>query len=63
MLLSYVSLFKYLQLVNKSLNLILWIFFFYKIGIYTYDINVIQLTSSVLNNIADTGYFILFVLK
>lgn len=63
MLLSYVSLFKNLQLVNKSLNLILWIFFFYKIGIYTYDINVIQLTSSVLNNIADTGYFILFVLK
>lgn len=62
MLLSYVSLFKNLQLVNKSLNLILWIFF-YKIGIYTYDINVIQLTSSVLNNIADTGYFILFVLK
>lgn len=60
MLLSYVSLFKNLQLLNKSLN---FGFFFYKIGIYTYDINVIQLTSSALNNIADTGYFILFVLK
>lgn len=61
MLLSYVSLFKNLQLLNKSLNF--GFFFFYKIGIYTYDINVIQLTSSALNNIADTGYFILFVLK